>query len=118
VSVEGSYVNDHASFSFLTLSLPHDEYWEREWQCMAFRPPGQRLFSQLVNFMGSTTATVMPEYGNTLASKRVDSCIYIEPENDETLSSEYRAAAERMRKALPQEALNFTNFVPLDAAFC
>ncbi|KAM3509101.1 hypothetical protein MY10362_000810 [Beauveria mimosiformis] len=84
---------------------------------MAFRPPGQRRFRQLVNFMGSTTAAVMPEYGNPLASKRVDFCIYIEPENDATLSSEYRAAAERMRNALPQEVLNFTDFVPLDDRF-
>ncbi|KAM3516877.1 hypothetical protein NHJ13051_009502 [Beauveria bassiana] len=84
---------------------------------MAFRPPGQRRFRQLVNFMGATTAAIIPEYGNPTTSKKVDFCIYVEPENDATLSSEYRAAAERMRNALPQAVLNFTDFAPLDDRF-
>ncbi|ATY61327.1 hypothetical protein A9K55_005860 [Cordyceps militaris] len=62
-------------------------------------------------------ATWNLEYGNPTNSKKVDFCIYLEPENDATLSSEYRAAAERMRNALPQAVLNFTDFAPLDKRF-
>lgn len=84
---------------------------------MAFRPPGQKRFKQLVNFMGATTATILSQYGSQTASKKVDFCVYIEPKNDASLTDAYRSAADEMRRSLPGKVLNFTDFAPLYGRF-
>ncbi|KAM3518007.1 hypothetical protein NHJ13051_008517 [Beauveria bassiana] len=90
----------------------------RDMLCMAFRHyPAAQRYKQLVNFTGATTAAIMPEYGHHTASKKVDFCVYAEPKNDATLTDTYWLAADRMRKALPEEVLNFTDFEGLDGRF-
>ncbi|OAR05738.1 hypothetical protein LLEC1_07846, partial [Akanthomyces lecanii] len=65
---------------------------------LAFRPPGQKRFKQLVNFMGATTATIMSQ-------------------NDTSLTDAYRSAADEMCRSLPGKVLNFTDFPPLHGRF-
>ncbi len=107
---------------------------------LSLRPRGQPRLGHLVNFAPrhvyensqstpiptthsiltpthSTTAAVLPDYGRPTALRKVDYCMYIEPENDAALSDTYRAAAERMRKVMPEERLNFTDHHHLKGRF-
>ncbi|KND86218.1 hypothetical protein TOPH_09160 [Tolypocladium ophioglossoides CBS 100239] len=71
---------------------------------LAFRPQGQSI----------TTAAIMPEYGTPSPSKKVDFCIYIEPEIDFSWASTSPSSIASFRDTLPGRVFNFTDFVPLD----
>ncbi|KAM3447328.1 hypothetical protein MY3296_008855 [Beauveria thailandica] len=77
------------------------------------------MFHQLVNVTAATTATIIPDYGNPAASKRVDVCVYVDPENEskQPPSPRYRAAVEILRGTFPNGVVNFTNFNALDDRF-
>ncbi|KAK7407892.1 hypothetical protein QQX98_009951 [Neonectria punicea] len=66
----------------------------------------------------STMAVITPAYGRPSPSKRVDFCIYIESENDESSSAtpatSIRSAIGSLRDTLPGRILTFTDFATLD----
>lgn len=63
----------------------------------------------------STTAAIIPNYGNPKVSEKVDFCVYIEPENESSRpSTEYRATIETLRNMLAENVVSFTDFDPLD----
>ncbi|KAJ4248099.1 hypothetical protein NW762_012869 [Fusarium torreyae] len=80
----------------------------------ALRPPDGCGLDQLVNFRLSTTASVIAEYHmSTSASKKVDFCMYIDPEHDQ----EHAAISQvinALRDILPLGMFNHTNLKPLD----
>ncbi|KAM3438946.1 hypothetical protein MY4824_003016 [Beauveria thailandica] len=78
---------------------------------MAFRPAEESEIGNLIDFMGSSTASIIRDYGIPTLLKNVDFCVYIEPESDS--SSTFEAGAAYARMAMPQEIVNFTDFAPL-----
>ncbi|OAA41833.1 hypothetical protein ISF_09761 [Cordyceps fumosorosea ARSEF 2679] len=80
---------------------------------MAFRPAeeGETETSNLIDFMGCSTASIIGYYGTPTLSKKVDFCVYIEPKQD--TSATFEAGATYARMAMPQEIVNFTEFAPL-----
>ncbi|OAA36805.1 hypothetical protein ISF_09938 [Cordyceps fumosorosea ARSEF 2679] len=84
---------------------------------MALRPTEETDFENLVDFMGCTTASIMREYGTPTLAKKVDFCVYIDPENDPSLSPEFLTAASFVRSNMPEEVLGFADFAPLDGRF-
>ncbi|EGX87890.1 hypothetical protein CCM_09513 [Cordyceps militaris CM01] len=84
---------------------------------MAFRPQKETDFENLIDFMGCTTASIIREYGNSTPFNKVDFCIYVEPENDPSISPAFQIAASFVRRIMPQEVLGFTDFPPLDGRF-
>ncbi|OAR02970.1 hypothetical protein LLEC1_07107 [Akanthomyces lecanii] len=89
----------------------------REILKMAYRPDDPWT-KTLVNAMGSTTASIIPDYGIPMLSKKVDFCIYVDPKNNPSLSStRFEAAYAYTQSLMPQGILNFTDFAPLDGRF-
>lgn len=82
---------------------------------MALRPPGRPSFSNLVNYMTCPTASIVREYLPPFcAPKKIDFCIYIDPANDETVSStEMKSAVAATKSRRPGATVNHTNYVPL-----
>ncbi|KAK5987432.1 hypothetical protein PT974_11559 [Cladobotryum mycophilum] len=81
---------------------------------LAFRQGRRCKFRHLVNFTNTTVASIMPEYGIPTTSKKVDFCIYIDPENDDETWKSLEPSVVALQIALPENALNFTDFIPLD----
>ncbi|KAM3562509.1 hypothetical protein MY1884_001808 [Beauveria asiatica] len=80
---------------------------------MAFRPAEESEIGNLIDFMGSSTASIIRDYGIPTLLKKVDFCVYIEPKSDS--SSTFEAGAAYARMAMPQEMVNFTDFAPLSS---
>ncbi|KAM3503631.1 hypothetical protein MY11210_008650 [Beauveria gryllotalpidicola] len=78
---------------------------------MAFRPAEDSEIGNLIDFMGSSTASIIRDYGIPTLLKKVDFCVYIEPKYDS--SSTFEAGAAYARMAMPQEIVNFIDFAPL-----
>ncbi|KAI3571339.1 hypothetical protein IWW34DRAFT_709897 [Fusarium oxysporum f. sp. albedinis] len=93
----------------------HEVNWNMEVHqpllSLAFRPPDQLPYSHLVNFMGTTQASLIPDYTNSSVSKKVDFSIYIEPGNDSSRSA--KDAISRCQRDLPESVFNFTDAAPL-----
>ncbi|KAH7009956.1 hypothetical protein EDB80DRAFT_838956, partial [Ilyonectria destructans] len=85
---------------------------------LAFRPPYQAPFKHLLRLHRSTTAAITPTYGKPSILKKVDFCISVEPENDESLKATTATSTQpailRFRDTLPDRILNFTDFAPLE----
>ncbi|TQV94145.1 hypothetical protein IF1G_07024 [Cordyceps javanica] len=67
----------------------------------------------LVDFMASTTASIIAEYGIPTVSKKVDFCVFIDPIGDRSLPPTFQAGVEHARAALPLGIVSFTDFAPL-----
>ncbi|KAM0190611.1 hypothetical protein ACHAPI_009367 [Fusarium lateritium] len=83
---------------------------------MALRPSNQGLHSHLVNFMGSTQASLIPDYTNSSILKKIDFSIYIEPANDLERAAPDDSPKDvigRCRNDLPENVFNFTDSTPL-----
>ncbi|KPM39251.1 hypothetical protein AK830_g7300 [Neonectria ditissima] len=82
---------------------------------MALRQPGRPSFSNLINYMTCPTASVVREYLPPFcAPKKIDFCIYIDPANDETISSaEMKSSVAATKSRRPGATVNHTNYVPL-----
>lgn len=68
--------------------------------------------------MTSTHASILPDYGNPSATKKVDFCIYVNPSNESRASAVINPPAvlaiDRLCHELPCNVFNFTEFVPLE----
>ncbi|KAM3506634.1 hypothetical protein MY11210_007482 [Beauveria gryllotalpidicola] len=89
---------------------------------MAFRPAQTTANAthskNLINFIGCTTASILPDYGPPTQSKKVDFCLYIDPQHDAAAPATiFKPAAARVRDVLPHRILNFTDFTPLEDRF-
>ncbi|KAH7261572.1 hypothetical protein BKA59DRAFT_539321 [Fusarium tricinctum] len=83
---------------------------------MALRPSNQGLHSHLVNFMGSTQASLIPDYTNSSILKKIDFSIYIKPANDLERAAPDDSPKDvigRCRNDLPENVFNFTDSTPL-----
>ncbi|KAM3519013.1 hypothetical protein NHJ13051_007803 [Beauveria bassiana] len=67
----------------------------------------------LVDFIGSTTASIIAEYGIPTVSKKVDFCVFIDPIGDRSLPPAFQAGVEHARAVLPLGVVSFTDFAPL-----
>ncbi|KAL6399558.1 hypothetical protein AUP68_18108 [Ilyonectria robusta] len=68
--------------------------------------------------MTSTHASILPDYGNPSATKKVDFCIYVNPSNESRASAVIKPSAvlaiDQLCHELPCNVFNFTEFVPLE----
>ncbi|GKU11752.1 unnamed protein product, partial [Fusarium langsethiae] len=77
----------------------------------ALRPLQGPQSSQFFDFLLSTTASILPDYQATSASKKVDFCMYINPKHDE--SAQIRETVLALMNVLPMGIFNHTNLLPL-----
>ncbi|KAG7403113.1 hypothetical protein Forpi1262_v018791 [Fusarium oxysporum f. sp. raphani] len=77
----------------------------------ALRPLQGPQSSQFFDFLLSTTASILPDYQATSASKKVDFCMYIDPKHDE--SAQIRETILTLMNVLPMGMFNHTNLLPL-----
>lgn len=73
----------------------------------------------MVNPFVSIHASILPNYGNPSANKKVDFCIFVNPSNEPTGSSSKPSSTaissiESLCLELPNESFNFTDFTPLE----
>ncbi|KAM3517309.1 hypothetical protein NHJ13051_009101 [Beauveria bassiana] len=75
----------------------------------ALRPLNGPSIAQLINFRSSTTASIIPEYHVTpLPPKKVDFCIYVEPNCDKDHPHASQTIVS-LQDALPSGMFNHTN---------
>ncbi|KAF5689153.1 hypothetical protein FDENT_4517 [Fusarium denticulatum] len=67
--------------------------------------------SQFFDFLLSTTASILPDYQATSASKKVDFCLYIDPKHVE--SAQIHETLLALMNVLPMGMFNHTNLLPL-----
>ncbi|PNP59531.1 hypothetical protein FNYG_14929 [Fusarium nygamai] len=77
----------------------------------ALRPLQGPQSSQFFDFLLSTTASILPDYQAPSASKKVDFCMYIDPQHDE--SAQIRETILALMNVLPMGMFNHTNLLPL-----
>ncbi|KAK1973953.1 hypothetical protein LZ30DRAFT_787392 [Colletotrichum cereale] len=94
----------------------NDRYDEAGWNILVHDkvlslalPPSWQSPASLVSFIPCSTASILPEYTETRASRKVDFCLCIEPD---------KAAAAAIKTALQDDetlgySINHTDFYPL-----
>ncbi|KAF4467865.1 hypothetical protein FALBO_5265 [Fusarium albosuccineum] len=97
----------------------HEDAWNKAVHtpvlALAFHQDGKRIKNQLITSASCIHASIMPEYGTSGMSKKVDFCVYINPQNDSPpkTSSPVADAIGRIVHQLPGKVFNFTDFEPI-----
>ncbi|KPM42275.1 hypothetical protein AK830_g4267 [Neonectria ditissima] len=82
---------------------------------LALQSPDQEEFTHHINFLMSSTASIIPEYvATTTPLRKIDFCIYIDPAFDQSSAgSTLQSVLTSIRGNLPGAVLNHTDYRPL-----